>query len=92
VLALWGVDPVLVLFGGIGFILVPIELGYLALEARRTTGSWSPLKVVNYKERVPGGRLALLAGGTGYLVPARPAGVYGIPGRVARAERVLLVA
>ena len=62
-LAPWGVDPVFVLFGGIGFILVPIELGYLALEARRTTGSWSPLKVVNYKERVPGGRLALLAGG-----------------------------
>ena len=62
-LARRGVDPVFVLFGGIGFVLVPIELGYLAVEARRTTGSWSPLKVVDYKRRVPGGRLALLAAG-----------------------------
>jgi uncharacterized protein len=61
-LAGWGIDPVFVLFGGIGLILVPLELGYLAIQARRTTGSWSPLKVVDYQERVPGGWLALLAG------------------------------
>lgn len=34
-----------------------------SVEARRTTGSWSPLKVVDYHKWVPGGRLALLAAG-----------------------------
>jgi membrane protease YdiL (CAAX protease family) len=62
-LAAWGVDPVFALFGGIGLVLVPLELGYLALHARRTTGSWSPLGAVDYRERLPGRRLALLAGG-----------------------------
>ena len=62
-LASAGVDPIFALFGGIGLVLVPIELGYLALQARRMTGSWSPLNAVNYKEWVPRGRLALLAGG-----------------------------
>jgi CAAX protease family protein len=62
-LASAGIDPIFALFGGIGLVLVPIELGYLALRARRTTGSWSPLNAVYYKERVPRGRLALLAGG-----------------------------
>ena len=59
-LASWGIDPIFALFGGIGLVLVPIELGYLAAYARRTTGSWSPLQAVNYRERVGGGRLALL--------------------------------
>jgi membrane protease YdiL (CAAX protease family) len=59
----WGIDPIFALFGGIGLILVPLELGYLAVYARRTTGSWSPLAAVDYQERVPAGRLALLAGG-----------------------------
>ena len=62
-LASAGIDPIFALFGGIGLVLVPIELGYLVLQARRTTGSWSPLNAVDYKERVPPGRLALLAGG-----------------------------
>ena len=62
-LASAGIDPIFALFGGIGLVLVPIELGYLAVQARRTTGSWSPLNAVDYKERVPRGRLALLAGG-----------------------------
>ena len=48
-LASAGVDPIFAL-GGIGLVLVPIELGYLALQARRMTGSWSPLNAVNYKE------------------------------------------
>jgi uncharacterized protein len=30
-----GVDPVFALFGGIGVVLVPMELGYLSLYARR---------------------------------------------------------
>jgi membrane protease YdiL (CAAX protease family) len=59
----WAIDPVFALFGGIGLILVPLELGYLAVYARRTTGTWSPLAAVNYRQRIPGGRLALLAGG-----------------------------
>jgi membrane protease YdiL (CAAX protease family) len=62
-LASWGIDPVFALFGGIGLVLVPLELGYLAVHARQTTGSWSPLNAVDYKERVPAGRLALLAVG-----------------------------
>lgn len=62
-LALAGIDPIFALFGGIGLVLVPIELGYLTLQARRMTGSWSPLNAVDYKERVPRGRLALLAAG-----------------------------
>jgi membrane protease YdiL (CAAX protease family) len=61
-LAAWGVDPAFALFGGIGLVLVPLELGYLAVHARRTTGSWSPLKAVDYRRRLSGGRLALLAG------------------------------
>jgi membrane protease YdiL (CAAX protease family) len=54
-----GIEPAFALFGGIGLVLVPLELGYLAVYARRTTGSWSPLNAVNYKERLPGRRLAL---------------------------------
>jgi membrane protease YdiL (CAAX protease family) len=57
------IDPVFALFAGIGLILMPLELGYLAVYARRTTGSWSPLKAVDYTNRLPAGRLALLAGG-----------------------------
>jgi uncharacterized protein len=62
-LASAGIDPIFALFGGIGLVLVPIELGYLALQARRMTGSWSPLNAVDYKERIPRGRLVLMAGG-----------------------------
>jgi uncharacterized protein len=62
-LAAAGIDPIFALFGGIGLVLVPIELGYLAVQARRITGSWSPLDAVDYKERVPLGKLALLAAG-----------------------------
>jgi uncharacterized protein len=58
-----GVDPVFALFGGIGVVLVPMELGYLSLYARRTTGSWSPLKAVSYREKLPRRKLLLLAAG-----------------------------
>jgi membrane protease YdiL (CAAX protease family) len=59
----WGIDPSFALFGGIGLVLVPLELGYLAAYARRTTGSWSPLEAVDFRQRVPLGRLILLSGG-----------------------------
>jgi len=57
------IDPVFILFGGIGLVLVPLELGYLAVQARRTKGTWSPLAVVEYRERIPTGRLVLLTAG-----------------------------
>jgi len=55
-----GLDAGIALFGGIGVVLVPIELGYLALYSRRATGSWSPLDAVDYRERLPVRRLAFL--------------------------------
>jgi membrane protease YdiL (CAAX protease family) len=59
----WGIEPSFALFGGIGLVLVPLELAYLAAYARRTTGSWSPLAAVDYRNTLPLRRLALLAGG-----------------------------
>lgn len=35
----WDIDPSFVLFGAIGVVLAPLELVYLAVYARRTTGS-----------------------------------------------------
>jgi membrane protease YdiL (CAAX protease family) len=61
-LSRWGVDPVFALFGGIGLVLVPLELGYLARYAHRTTGSWSPLRAVDYAEPVPARQLSRLTG------------------------------
>lgn len=56
-----GLDPIFGLFGGIGVVIVPLELGCLAIVARRTTGSWSPLAVVDYKTRLPLKRLLPMA-------------------------------
>jgi len=47
-----GFPPVFALFAGIGLVIVPLELGYLMTQARRTTGSWSPLGVVTYRTRL----------------------------------------
>ncbi len=57
VLKEWGLDPIFALFGGIGLVIVPIELGCLAIVARRTTGSWSPLAVTDYRQKLPLRRL-----------------------------------
>jgi membrane protease YdiL (CAAX protease family) len=59
----WGIDAAFALFGGIGLVLAPLELGYLAWYARRSTGTWSPLAAVDYTERIPRRRMALMAGG-----------------------------
>lgn len=59
----WGYPPVFALFAGIGVVIVPIELGYLAVQSRRTTGSWSPLGAVTYRQHVPARRLAALTAG-----------------------------
>jgi membrane protease YdiL (CAAX protease family) len=54
-------SPALALFLGIGVVIAPIELGYLAVYAHRTTGHWSPLRAVAYREKVPVRRLLPLA-------------------------------
>jgi membrane protease YdiL (CAAX protease family) len=56
-------SPALGLFLGIGLVIAPIELGYLAVYAQRTTGHWSPLRAVAYRERIPVRRLAAFAAG-----------------------------
>jgi hypothetical protein len=60
VLDSWDIDPIFALFGAIGVVLVPLELGYLAAFAHRTTSSWSPLNAVVYKEELPRGRRRFL--------------------------------
>jgi membrane protease YdiL (CAAX protease family) len=57
----WGLDPIFALFGGIGLVIVPLELGCLAIVARRTTGLWSPLAVTKYRSKLPPGRLLPMA-------------------------------
>ena len=68
VLANWDLDPLFALFGGIVLVPVPIELGYLAVQAHRTTGSWSPLAAVEYRKRkslcAKLGQAMILAGGS----------------------------
>lgn len=61
----WGVDPLFALLFGIGLIITPLELGYLAVYAKRTTGSWSPFNAVNYTTRFPVRQLLRLA-----IIPA----------------------
>lgn len=61
--AAFGVEPLLGLLVGILVVLAPLELGYLAFYSRRTTGSWSPLRAVDYQVRVPWRRLLATAVG-----------------------------
>jgi membrane protease YdiL (CAAX protease family) len=53
-------SPAVALFLGIGVVIAPIELGYLAVYAHRSTGRWSPLGAVAYREKVPVRRLVAL--------------------------------
>ena len=48
-----GYPPQLALTLAILFVIIPFELGYLMLEARRLTGSVSIRAAVSYRERVP---------------------------------------
>ncbi len=57
----WGLDPIFVLLGGGGFVIVPIELGCLAIVARRTTGSWSPIAATDYRHKLSPRRLMPLS-------------------------------
>ena len=57
----WGLDPIFALFGGIGLVIVPLELGCLAIASHRIIGSWSPLAVTDYRSKLPPGQLLLMA-------------------------------
>lgn len=58
-----GVPGVVALFLGIGLVIAPLELGYLAWYAHRSTGSWSPLRAVTYRTPLPRPRVIGLAVG-----------------------------
>ena len=47
------------LFGGIGLVIVPLELGYLLREGRRKHGRWTLEGVVNYDARLSRRQYAL---------------------------------
>ena len=47
-----GIEPFGALIAGIVLVIVPIELGYLLVQAKRTTGRWSVLAIVGYRERM----------------------------------------
>lgn len=59
----WGLPAFFALLLGIGVVIAPLEMGYLAIHARRTTGSWSPLAVVDYRTVLPRGQLIGLTAG-----------------------------
>ena len=61
VLEHWGVDPLFALLLGIGVVITPLELGYLCIYAKRTTGSWFPLGAVDYRSKLGIRRLLKLA-------------------------------
>lgn len=63
--AAFAVEPLLALLVGMLVVLAPLELGYLSLYARRTTGSWSPLAAVDYRTKLPWKRLAATATAVG---------------------------
>ena len=54
-----GIPAVLALLAGIALVIVPLELGYLLVQAKRTSGRWSVWEVVDYRERLPAGQVAL---------------------------------
>jgi uncharacterized protein len=58
-----GLPVVFALFAGIGLVIVPIELGYLFLHAKRTTGTFSLRETVGYRERLPRRQLVLWTAG-----------------------------
>ncbi len=54
-----GLPAVVALLAGIALVVVPLELGYLLLQAKRASGRWSVWEVVDYRERLPAKRVAL---------------------------------
>jgi membrane protease YdiL (CAAX protease family) len=47
-----GIAAFVALIAGIVLIIVPLELGYLLVQAKRRTGRWSVLEIVDYRERM----------------------------------------
>jgi hypothetical protein len=45
-----GLEALLALLLGIGLVIVPIELGYLLIRAKLTTGTWSLAGMLPYRE------------------------------------------
>lgn len=74
-----GAPAFLAIILGIGLIVIPMELGWLFLEARKPNGTFSLKGIVLYREPMPRGKyLALIVPGTAwilfvYLVLAAPA-------------------
>lgn len=58
-----GIDPFVALFVGIGLVIVPVELGYLLLRAKLTTGTWSLASILPYHEKLPIRQYALWGAG-----------------------------
>jgi membrane protease YdiL (CAAX protease family) len=56
-----GIPAVVALLAGIALVIVPLELGYLLVQARRSSGRWSVWEVVDYREKMPMRRLLLWA-------------------------------
>jgi membrane protease YdiL (CAAX protease family) len=61
VAAALGIPAILALLVGIALVIVPIELGYLLYQGRKRSGRWSVWEVVDYREPMPGRRIALWA-------------------------------
>ena len=59
VAAVLGIPAILALLIGIALVVVPIELGYLLYQGRSKSGRWSVWEVVDYREPMPGRRIAL---------------------------------
>jgi uncharacterized protein len=57
----WGLPALFALVIGIGVVIAPLELGYLVVHARRTTGSGSPLAAVDYRTVLPTWQLLRLS-------------------------------
>jgi uncharacterized protein len=79
----WGFPPLFASILTIPLVIVPFMLGWMALQARRVTGSHAPLAVVQYRERVPPRRLAgwsvaLILWGVGVFGAAEAAGVTAV--------------
>lgn len=59
----FGIPAAFTLFLGIPLVIVPLELGYLLVHAKRTTGSFALRSAVSYRNRLPRRQLAGWAAG-----------------------------
>ena len=59
----WGFPTAFALFLAIPLVIVPLELGYLLYQAKRTTGRWSLAGAVSYRRKLPVRQYVLLGGG-----------------------------